>query len=369
MKLRPYPAAKGRFLMNKSITVLFRTILITAASAVGLFLLFLAFIILTDYRPDSVEPALTIHNGGRELTAGETISITTFNTGYAGLDAGQDFFMDGGIESRSSSLEQTMKNLEGIISFIHSANSDIYALQEVDTRSSRSFRTDQVSMITEAVGGNYGAWFAFNYKAKWVPVPVSRPMGYANSGLLTLSRFKAERSERISLPGTEPFPKRYFDLKRMIMVSDFPVDNGRTLSFVHLHLSAFDKGGAIRAQQVAFLEEYVSRLYDLGNYVIIAGDWNHLLDRELAEHHAKPLPEWVAMLPEGFLATDFAIACDPSIYTVRDNAKPYVRGENFETVIDGFFVSRNIHIEEVRGTDLGFEHSDHNPVTIKVVLE
>ncbi len=355
--------------MKKGFTVLFRTAALLAGSAVALFLLFLAFIIATDYRPDPVEAARTIRNGSRALKTGETVTITTFNTGYAGLDAGQDFFMDGGIESRSSSLEQTMKNIDGIISFIRSADSDIFALQEVDTRASRSFNTDQVSKITEAMGDNYGAWFAYNYRAKWVPVPVTRPMGYANSGLLTLARFRADKSERIALPGTEPFPKRYFDLKRMIMVTDFPVDNGKTLSFVHLHLSAFDKGGVIRAQQVAFLEEYISLLYKSGNYVILAGDWNHLLDRGLAERHEKPLPEWVAMLPDSFLALDFTIACDPSVSTVRDNAKPYVRGENFETVIDGFFVSGNIHIEEVRGIDLGFEHSDHNPVTIKVVLQ
>ncbi len=355
--------------MKKGLTLFIRISALIAGSAAGIFLLFLVFIIATDYRPAPVEPARTIRNGSMELKARETVTISTFNTGYAGLDAGQDFFMDGGIESRSSSLEQTLKNIDAVISFITGSDSDIYALQEVDTRSSRSFKTDQVRMITEAVDDSWGAWFAYNYRAKWVPVPVSRPMGYANSGLLTLSRFRAEKSERIALPGDEPIPKRYFDLKRMILVTDFPVDNGKTLSFIHLHLSAFDKGGAIRAQQVAFLEEYISRLYDSGNYVILAGDWNHLLDRELAERHEKPLPDWVAMLPDSFLALDFTLAADPRVSTVRDNAKPYVQGENFETVIDGFFVSGNISIKEVRGIDLGFEHSDHNPVTIELVLQ
>ncbi|UPT64070.1 MAG: hypothetical protein M0D54_05870 [Hyphomonadaceae bacterium JAD_PAG50586_4] len=36
------------------------------------------------------------------------------------------------------------------------------------------------------------------------------------------------------------------------------------------------------------------------------------------------------------------------------------------TTIDGFVVSPNVAVESVRGFDLGFEHTDHQPVRLRV---
>jgi endonuclease/exonuclease/phosphatase family metal-dependent hydrolase len=340
-----------------------------AATGGVAFLVFLAFIVVTDYRPLPVEVAETLREARRDVPAGEPVRITTFNIGYAGLDAGQDFFLDGGESSRSRSRAQTQINLAAIMQFLTSNDADIYALQEVDRRASRSFDIDQVSMIVDGVRPDYGAWFAYNYRARWVPVPVTRPMGYAHSGLLTLSRFRSSQARRYALPGDEPIPRRYFDLKRAVLQNVFPVDNGKDLYFIHLHLSAFDEGGLIRAQQIAFLTEHIRALAGAGHYVILAGDWNHLLDLQFVERTGEELPEWVALLPERFLALDFSLAFDPDVTTVRDNGAPYVAGKNFETIIDGFYISNNVTVIETRGTDLGFQHSDHNPVTVTVQLD
>jgi len=42
--------------------------------------------------------------------------------------------------------------------------------------------------------------------------------------------------------------------------------------------------------------------------------------------------------------------------------RPYVRGENFTTAIDGFVISPNVRAESVRTRDLDFQFSDHPPV-------
>lgn len=336
-----------------------------------IFVFFLGYIVVTDYRPAPTEPGQVLHTPPASATipVDEPLKITTFNIGYAGLDAGQDFFMDGGTRSRSQSLQQTLTNMDAILSFITTNNADIYALQEVDRRSSRSFDTDQVAMITQAVGEEYGAWFAWNYRAKWVPVPLTNPMGYANSGLLTLSRYYSSRTTRYALPGDEPIPKRYFDLKRAVLQNVFPTGNGKELYFINLHLSAFDKGGRIRAQQVAFLIDHIRSLYKQGHYIVLAGDWNHLLDVTFTDRYTDTLPDWVAILPETLLKLDFTLAFDPDVNTVRDNAAPYAAGTTFETIIDGFFVSNNISVLETTTTDLSFRHSDHNPVTVTLRLE
>ncbi len=350
-----------------------RSVGLGVAVVIGLgvvvFLGFLGYIVVTDYRPDAFENAREIRNVEASVPVGVPIRVTTFNIGYAGLDAGQDFFMDGGIESRSRSLEQTLANIDGILRFLSENDADIYALQEVDERASRSFDTNQIDMITDRLGSPYGAWFAYNYRARWVPVPVTKPMGYAYSGLLTFSRFRSSAARRYALPGVEPFPKRYFDLKRAVLENVFPVENGRSLYFINLHLSAFDEGGLIRAQQIEFLIDRIAELYRDGHYVVLAGDWNHLLDMSFLDRYHDPLPDWVAFLPAELLALDFTLAFDSSVTTVRDNVKPYVRGENFETIIDGFFVSNNVTVIETIGTDLRFEHSDHNPVTVTLLLQ
>jgi endonuclease/exonuclease/phosphatase family metal-dependent hydrolase len=38
-------------------------------------------------------------------------------------------------------------------------------------------------------------------------------------------------------------------------------------------------------------------------------------------------------------------------------------------VIDYFFVSPNIEVEEVKGIDAQFKYSDHNPVRMKIRLK
>ena len=41
---------------------------------------------------------------------------------------------------------------------------------------------------------------------------------------------------------------------------------------------------------------------------------------------------------------------------------------NYTTIIDGFIVSPNITVEEVRGLDLGFAITDHQPVIATLSL-
>ena len=57
------------------------------------------------------------NNNEHVLKVGKEFKVTTFNIGYGGLDKEQDFFLDGGKGSRSSSKEQTEKNISNMLSF------------------------------------------------------------------------------------------------------------------------------------------------------------------------------------------------------------------------------------------------------------
>ena len=47
---------------------------------------------------------------------------------------------------------------------------------------------------------------------------------------------------------------------------------------------------------------------------------------------------------------------------------PYIKGENYTVVIDGFITSGNVDVLYVENIDVDFLYSDHNPVMMKFIL-
>ena len=131
-------------------------------------------------------------------------------------------------------------------------------------------------------------------------------------------------------------------------------------------MSAYDKGGKIRLQQSLHLRTFIKEVLNNNKYVIIGGDWNHLLDKSL---YKEDMPDWVGLLPDSLFDTSYKMVYDSEINTVRSENQPYIKGENFETIIDGFLVSPGIDVVKVKATDHEFEYTDHNPVTITFKLK
>lgn len=334
-----------------------------------IFTAFLSYMTLTDYKP-KVKTRIQVQNNKTEqLKTGTEFSIVTFNIGYCGLDKNQDFFMDGGTMSRSSSKKQTMSNLEKITAFLSKQNADAILLQELDTNSTRSYHINELEYMKPTFS-DYGSSFGLNYRVPWVPLPITDPMGAAESGLTSFTRYCVSDSERYQYPGTEAWPVQLFDVDRCFVEDRIPVENGKELVLINSHLSAFDKGGEIRKKQLAFLKSHITGEYAKGNYVIVGGDWNHQLPGTDGNQFkaAEGWPFWLQKLPENFTPADFKWGVDKNTPSNRTVAKAYVKGQNYLSVIDGFLVSPNITISRVSGHDLGFECSDHNPVTGVFIL-
>ncbi len=352
--------------MRRVLMALLVTVIVLIAGFAG----FLGYVSIIDYRPRDVIQVSVDSTQEEIIPAGRDISITSFNTGYCGLDEHADFFMDGGTMSRAVSREQTNTNIDRISSFLLGQKSDIYLLQEIDRKSRRSYGTDQYQRFCSDLAG-YSSSFATNYKVAWVPVPLADPHGNVYSGIATLSRYRVDGAQRYSLPGQYAWPVRLFELDRCMMESRLPTDDGRQLVLANVHLSAFDKGGFIRAQQLTFLQEYAARELKSGNYVVIGGDWNHLLSADPEAKRAEygeSWPFWLQVLPDDFVIDGFRWAVDETVPSCRTLDKPYVPGENIEVNIDGFLVSPGVEVVSVHGHDLGFENSDHNPVTVCIRL-
>jgi endonuclease/exonuclease/phosphatase family metal-dependent hydrolase len=139
---------------------------------------------------------------------------------------------------------------------------------------------------------------------------------------------------------------------------------------VHLHLSTFDRDGELRRQELDFLREHLLRLAAQGHHPIAGGDFNHAFPGlpERAFPAADPTPDWFQAVPAGFLPAGFAFAFDPGTPSLRATNRPYRAGVNFLTVVDGFLVGPGIRVDRVQTSDLGFAHSDHQPVRIEISL-
>ncbi|AIO19684.1 hypothetical protein KQ51_01810 [Candidatus Izimaplasma bacterium HR1] len=330
--------------------------------AVGLFAL---YIVITEYKPAPLEVSEIIRNT-REDKLDELKTITTFNLGYCSLDKEQDFFLEGGMNSRTISREKTFDNLISIEDYLKSLNSDFYTLQEVDIKGKRSANVNQVEHLASGLQ-KYNLSFAYNYIAKWVPLPFTHPMGSAYSGLLTLSKIPFSNSTRISLEGQETFPKSLFYPKRCMVINEVQINRNKKLFIINIHLSAYDKDGMYRSKQIAHILKYITNLYNnKENYIIVGGDFNLLLDKT---KYNDEMPDWVSLLPKELYDSEFRVVFDKNTNTVRSQDRPYQEGINFETIIDGFIVSPNITVSKIETHNLRYENTDHNPVTLSFKLK
>lgn len=333
---------------------------------IGIFVLALT---ITDYKPKDIE-MLSVKNKKSEIIKKDkTFSITTYNIGYCGMDKDVDFFMDGGKGSRSISKAKTVENLKGIVAYLEEEKSDIIFVQEADVNSTRSYKVNEYDYIVNTLE-DYSTAFAYNYKVRWVPVPISKPHGKVNGGMMTLSKFNTSSATRYKYPGTESWPRQLADLDRCFIENRMPVQGGKELVLINSHLSAYDKGGTVRKQQLGFLKNYITKEYKKGNYVIVGGDWNHLIPGTdpYKFKSIESWPEWLQKIPGDFKPENFKWAADDTIPTTRTDGSPYKKDVNFTAVIDGFLISPNVEAKKVKTHSLDFKYTDHNPVTGYFVL-
>ena len=345
------------------------------------------------------------------ITSSDTLKIMTYNIGFGAYDREYDFFMDSGdmkdgthiqgTHSRGRNKSATQTNTDGAVKLVKDNNVDFAIIQEVDTDSTRSYHINQYKAMQGAYE-NYDSVFASNFHTAYLAYPFTEPMGIANSGLATLSKYKIESAIRRSYPVDTSIYK-LFDLDRSFSVSRMKLRNGKELVIGNSHMSAYDEGGKIRAKQLTFLKEFLTEEANKGNYVILGGDFNHDIAKssglkEGDENYKgyesyfmtdEVHPNWVAYLSESDLPEGYKIGTSLNAPTCRAAEMPYTRvyneqGDrtdapgnkyylsNYSVVIDGFIYSSNV--EKVSVTNIGdseveFLYSDHNPVVMEFKLK
>lgn len=345
--------------MKKVLTVL--------GIVLGVLVLLLATLILflsvTEFRPADREAAAVCRPEGVTMAdPAQPLTIYSWNTGYGGLGAESDFFMDGGKMVDPPSQDAVTENLTAIRDYIASQEADAWLLQEVDVNSARTGGIDQFDFYTHAQSGS--ETFAYNYKCPFVPIPVP-PMGKIASGIATLTpHCIGDDAERVSLPCPFSWPVRVAQIKRCLLTTRLPLEGSdKELVLVNLHLEAYDSGEGKIAQFQKLLE-VLQEEYNKGNYVVAGGDFNQSFPGVLEQYPIADPEQWMpGILEEDALQDGWQYAFDAAAPTCRLLDKPY-DGTNQRYVIDGFIVSPNIQVEAVETVDLAFEHSDHNPVRL-----
>lgn len=342
---------------------------LTAIVFIGL----IVFGLATDYSPPEIEDAemyAAVSPSGAVVDS--TLRFAIWNIGYGGLGKEQDFFFDGGKYVRPPK-DIYEKDMRGVIDFASAQQDlDFLLFQEVDRDSKRSYGNDQAKQLAEQLPGHH--WnFALNYNVKFIPVPFdpipfTRSMGRVKGGLTSFSKYKPSTAVRHDLPGSYPFYKRIYMLDRCFMEQRFAAPGGKELVVVNTHNSAYDNGD-LKAQEMEMLRGFLESEYDKGNYVIVGGDWNQCPPNFDPKTFKKEEAAYDQINISRDYLPEWTWAYDPSSPTNRKVATTYDPLTTFTTVIDFFLISPNVHLQEVKNLQQGFDFSDHQPVFMTVKLK
>ena len=294
-------------------------------------------------------------------TASTTLSALTWNIGYGGLGNGADFFVDKGKSLRALSRQEIRQAASEIADTLKEAKADIICMQE---SASAGFLTRGVPVrdIINRALPNMRRFYWADLKTILLPAPLR-----FDHGMATYSALEETSSEIIGLTQSDDY---YFGFLKKYYVGQctrLPIAGSeRMWVVINIHLSAFDAGGRVRTAQLREALAFGQREFAKGHHVVFGGDWNMRLCPATFPHTTEEAYlSWLVDFPTEALADGWQIILDPDTPTMRSLQKPYIPGENFTAVVDGFIVSPNVAAADVETIDLGFGPTDHQPVTAK----
>jgi endonuclease/exonuclease/phosphatase family metal-dependent hydrolase len=337
---------------------------------VDLFIIFLVFISVTDFKPTEMENIpvpKTLHD---TLVVPDTISMMSWNIGYGGLGQSMDFFYDGGNKVRASK-EDAEKWLGNILRFLQSkSETDFFLLQEIDFKAKRTYKRDQAKILADNLSEHIAVKVT-NYDVPFVPVPLRSPMGSVKAGMMTFSKYAPTAAVRIAYPQISGWPDKLFLLDRCFIETRYSLENSRELVVLNTHNSAFVNNQKLMQQELDVIRNKMLTEYQAGNYVVAGGDWN-MNPPGFGPSAGFAGHRFVAstvVIPDDFLPAEWHFAVDNRVPTNRHLDQGYIKGETGSTILDFFILSPNVQLLNVETIDLGFESSDHNPVQIHFSLK
>lgn len=334
---------------------------------------YIVYLFAAYYRLPNYQTLTVKNNQSALLQPNHQYRAMTYNIGYGSYPPSYSFFMDGGKQSIATSKTAVKHSIAGVTATTKRIKPDFAFFQEIDTNGDRSRHVNEVNLVTQQLPTDSFV-FGQNYDSPYLFYPLTHPIGKARSGLLTLAKAKVVSAVRYSLPIDRGLSK-FTDLDRAFTVTKSRVTNGKYLLLVNIHMSAYTKNKAIQTAQFKKLFTFIQHEYKQGNYVLVAGDYNHTIMKnsdQIFKNHQQKLT-WTNPFPRQKLPRAFYIptmglkqAKTPS---VRNLNQPYKKGRTFVTMIDGYILSKNITATRIRVQNTEFKYSDHNPVVLTFKLQ
>lgn len=345
----------------KALLIIFLVLVVIVAAV-------LVWLTAVEYKPEDREIVNVESLGGEagQIAPGDSVKILSWNLGFGALGDNADFFMDGGKMVYPADEARVRTNIDAFINEVRAQDADIVLFQEIDTDSDRSYHIDQVAVF-DGIGYNSRA-FAYNFRVVYAPVPIP-PMGKIDSGIAVYSSYPISSAERIQLPCPFSWPIRTFNLKRCLLVTRIPVEGGKEIVLINLHLEAYDDGEG-KAAQTLMLMNILNEESGKGNYVIVGGDFNQGFSNVPCNYTVYPEQWQPGTIDVSHFEDNWQFIMNNEIPTCRSLYYPLKGNEDSVQyyMIDGFILSKNITVESYEIIDRGFENSDHNPQLIGITL-
>jgi len=290
--------------------------------------------------------------------ASREISVLTWNIGYAALGHKADFFVDHGQSVRALSRKDIAAAANQIADFLSAGTWDIICLQE---NAAAGFLTRQVPVrcTLDRALGHKRRYFWADLKTVLMPKVLR-----FEHGMSTYTGVQDAGCEIIELPQDQHYYGGFLKKFYVGQLSRYPIENSdKDWVVINIHLSAFDQDGIVRDAQFEGLLKVAEREFARGNFVVLGGDWNmRLCQTDFSYTTDQAYLEWIKDFPRHSIPAGWNLFYDPETPTVRSLEKPYLEGENYKGVIDGFIASPNVVLKSIKAADLRFAFTDHHPV-------
>ncbi|MDC7124309.1 MAG: hypothetical protein PQJ46_02000 [Spirochaetales bacterium] len=347
-----------------------KIIILSSAALAAIIVLFFVFIIFTEYKPNKIEEIASINEAKAESFAPGGISIVSWNLGRCIKSEGSDSSVLSGQASSRLNENNIKKNIDNITSYLSKQEADVYFLQDIDLKAYNSRMIDQVYLI----GASFKKWVQYYcpvFKIPINPFPSEENEIIVNSGFMTLSRFLPESCIRMSIGTTAKWPERIFSKKNcaVITIINSPVE-GKDWYLININLSPdYEK----QKNELETLYSYMKNLSEEGHYIIAGGNWGGVLPDMDIKTFSPFVTDiktilWAHNLESHEIPKDWQWCYENSFPSIRSLDIPFANDKNFTSVTDGFVVSSNLKVDLIRSSDLDFESSNHNPVSITVSI-
>ncbi|MFT5799494.1 MAG: endonuclease/exonuclease/phosphatase family metal-dependent hydrolase [Candidatus Azotimanducaceae bacterium] len=287
--------------------------------------------------------------------AGPNLSVLTWNIGYGALGKDANFYMDSGTSLRALSKPQIVMAAKAIADRLAQTPCDLLCLQEMAQAGFLTRNVDVRTVIDDLLPSRK-RYFWSDLKTVFLP--------RLSHGMATYCAKLSDHCHVLDLPDADTLMLGVIKKPYVGMINRLPIaDTDKAWVIINIHLPIFNMTPAARMAQLDRLFEVAQQDFAKGNYVIIAGDWNtRLCPTSFAHTSDLKRGSDYTDFPQISLPAGWHIKADPKTPTVRALHAAFSPGQTYTTIFDGFVVSPNVRVSSLKTLDLGFAHSDHQPV-------